>query len=97
MQNGLIYVTVFEKTNRLARKSIIAYARNSRLMKTLTEREAHLTRRLSVGLASHSEVASSLDVKGNTAKKKFVFLTKPVGFPKYGHILTDRFVVCRIL
>ena len=75
-------MTVFRKTNRSARKSIIAYARKYAFAhedaNVNKEKEARFTPRRSVGLASNLDggisAASSLDVKGNKAiKKKFDF------------------------
>ena len=70
------FVTVFKKTNRLARKSIIAYAR-----KYAFEQEDTNVKKCVLLVDKESDwlqiwtAASSLDVKGNKAiKKKFVFL-----------------------
>ena len=53
----VIYVTVFRKTNRSARKEIIAYARKYAFehedANVNKENEARFTRRRSVGLASN--------------------------------------------
>ena len=74
------FVTVFQKTNRSARKSIIAYARKY----AFEQEDANVNKEKEVHLLVDKEsdwlqiwtAASSLDVKGNKAiKKKFVFLT----------------------
>ena len=72
------FVTVFRKTNRSARKSIIAYARKYAFEQEdacvlLVDEESDW---LQIWTA-----ASSLDVKGNKAiKKKFVFLANRLFF-----------------
>ena len=68
--------TISNKTNRLARKSIIAYARKYLFKHENAtgnkEKKAYLTQRLCVGLVSHWMVASLLDEKDN--KANFIFL-----------------------
>ena len=68
-------MTVFGKTNRLARKSIIAYVRKWSFEHEGTngnkEKEARLTRRRS--LASNLDDAIFVDVKGKKAIKKIFF------------------------
>ena len=75
----LKYVTVFRKTNRSARKSIIPYVRKYTFDHEDANRnkgkEAHFTRRRSIGLASNSDCSIFARRKGNKAiKKKIVFL-----------------------
>ena len=59
----LIYVSVFRKTNRSARKSIIAYARKYVFERKDAngneEKEAHFAHRRSVGLAGRRNLRST--------------------------------------
>ena len=80
------YVTVFRKTNRSARKSIIAYARKY----VFEHEDANVNKKKKRVLLVcealdwlHIWMApSSLDVKGNkTLKKKFIFLANWLVFP----------------
>ena len=77
------FVTVFRKTNRSARKSIIAYARKYAFEQedanVNKEKEARFTRRRNVGLASNLD-GGIFPVKGNKAIKKFVFLANRLFF-----------------
>ena len=79
------FVTVFKKTNRSARKSIIAYARKY----AFEQEDANIDKEKELVLLVDEAsdwlqiwtAASSLDVKGNKAiKKKFVFLTNRLFF-----------------
>ena len=80
-------MTLFRKTNRSARKSIIPYARkyaNTRSStKTLMEKKKKKRILLVDGTSDWLRIwmaASSLDIKGNKA-----ILTNQLVFPKYGH------------
>ena len=72
-------MTVFRKTNRSVRKSIIAYARKYAFqhedVNGNKEKQERFTRSQSVGLVT---TASSLYIKGN--KAKFVFLPNRLVF-----------------
>ena len=79
------FVTVFKKTNRSARKSIIAYARKYTFEQedanVNKEKEVRFTRRQESDWLQIWTAASSLDAKGNKAiKKKFVFLANRLFF-----------------
>ena len=78
-------MTVFRKTNRSARKSIIAYVRKYAFEQedanVNKEKEARFTRRRSVGLASNLNGGIFPRREGNKAiKKKFVFLANRLFF-----------------
>ena len=79
------FVTVFWKTNRSARKSIIAYARKY----AFEQEDANVNKEKEACLLVDEEsdwlqirmAASSLDVKGNKAiKERFVFLANRLFF-----------------
>ena len=109
-QNQAVYVTVFRKTNWLARKSIIAYARkysfkhedangNKEKEKCFTQR-SKTKRRIGFKFGT---AASLLDVKGNQAikkKKKFAFLANRLifivilRFISYGVVVFGGFKMC---
>ena len=78
----LTYVTIFRKTNRSARKSIIAYARKYAFEQedanVNKEKEACFTRRQSVGLASNLD--GGIFPSNKEIKKKFVFLANRLFF-----------------
>ena len=87
-------MTVFRKTNRSARKSIIAYARKNAFVHEDANVNKEKKRVLLHDKASDWlqiwTAASSLDVKGNKAiKKKFVFLANRLVFPN-----TVTYTVC---
>ena len=69
-----VYVTVFRKTNRSARKSIIAYARKYAFAhedaNVNKEKEARFTPRRSVGLASNLDGGIFAQRKRQQSNKK---------------------------
>ena len=81
-----LYVTVFRKTNRSARKSIIAYAQKYAFAlkdaNVNKEKEACFTPRRSIGLASNLDGGIFARHKRQQSNKKiFVFLANRLVFP----------------
>ena len=76
----MIFVTVFRKTNRSARKSIIAYARKYAFAhedaNVNKEKEARFTPRLSVGLASSLDGGVFARLKSQQSNKKEICFSR---------------------